>query len=85
MNKRYQRRLEKFKDILYHVKNAKAAGLRNVGQGTDLPQNASKLGFRLRILFPKQAEGQVCMEVFLAAFRPIPCTRCHNNGTSTDS
>ena len=70
---------------LYHVENAKAAGLRNVGIGTDLLQNASKLGFRSRMLFPKQAEGQVCIEVFLAAFRPIPFTGCHNNGTSTDS
>ena len=41
------------------VENAKAAGLRDVGQGTDLLQNASKLGFRSRILFPRQAEGQV--------------------------
>ena len=37
-------------------------------------QNAGKLGFRLRMLFPRQAEKQV-LEVFLAAFKagPTPC------------
>ena len=57
------------------LENAKAAGLRNVdGQGTDLLQNADKMGFRLRMLFPRQAEKQV-LEVFLATFKagPTPC------------
>ena len=45
------------------LENAKAAGLRNVdGQGTDLLQNADKMGFRSRMLYPRQAEKQVLEE-----------------------